>query len=206
MTCPFREWNKFWAILKFSSSIQYTFKSPAATRELSLYCTIVYTVLYWYFVSPQHSGCQRDFILSEDETRWEYFEVVGKRNFWGFEIVRVMFKTIFEATENHAILGDILIIETRVKYKQMYIIFVLGNILSPVLIACFLERIYQIRLGHNFSKNATKLLVQLKSGLPWPLWWPCFGPSYGLNFFLKENPFLSCISIFSNFSSNFFTR
>lgn len=46
-------------------------------------------------------------------------EVVGKRNFWGFEIVRVMFKTIFEATENHAILGDILIIETRVKYKQM---------------------------------------------------------------------------------------
>ena len=30
-----------------------------------------------------------------------------------------MFKTIFEATENHAIFGDFLIFETRVKYKQM---------------------------------------------------------------------------------------
>ena len=105
----------------------------------------------------------------------------------------------FEAFENHAFLDDILIIETRLKCN-------LNQVLGPVLIACFLERIYQIRLRHNFSKNATKLLVQLKSGLPWPLWWPCFGPSYGLNFFLKENPFFSCISIFSNCSLNFFTR
>ena len=113
MTCPFREWNKFWAILKFSSSIQYTFKSPAATRELSivllciLYCIGILFHLKILVVS------EILFCLKMKQ------EVVGKRNFWGFEIVRVMFKTIFEATENHAILGDILIIETRVKYKQM---------------------------------------------------------------------------------------